>query len=411
MTSGAHFTLDALAVVAEDVIVRRRRGAFVVTLGQREIVGGPNVLLILAAFSSQRSVASVLSDLTKDATTPTQVAEVMEQLRLLLDAGVLTPATQPMPRMGQSVSRFDSAPVHIRMLNDQRRTLTFQEAIRRAVEPDSVVLDIGTGTGVLALTAARAGARQVFAVERTAVAEAAQAMFLNDAEGRQRISLIRGQSTDVVLPEKAHVLVSEIIGNDPLGERIVETFWDARQRLLLEAPKLIPRGLGVYGLALEVPPDVLGSSRFSVDAAREWSEAYGLDFTPLVGLADEQQHRLSINAFHTRSWPRISKELLLAQIDLTSAGPTVPEAHVTFRAIRSGTISGLLLYFEADLGNDVHLSLHPDAADPTNSWSNRVHILGAPLVVQSGDSIEVSYAYRTGRSHVSMTRASREGST
>jgi type I protein arginine methyltransferase len=411
MTSEARFSLDALAVVAEDLTVRRRRGAFVVTVGQREIVSGPEVLLILAAFSSQRSVASALNDLTKDASTPTQVAVVMEQLRVLLDAGVLTTTTQPLPRMGQSLKRFDSAPVHIRMLNDQRRTLAFQEAIRRAVEPDSVVLDIGTGTGVLALTAAHAGARQVFAIERTAVAEAAQAMFEHDATGSRRVSLIRGHSTDLVLPEKAHVLVSEIIGNDPLGERIVETFWDARERLLLDEPQLIPRGLDVYGLAVEVPPDVLSSHRFSAESAREWSAAYGLDFTPLVAVADEQQHRLSMNSFRTRGWPRMSEELLLAQIDLTSAGPTVPEAHVTFRATRSGTISGLLLYFEADLGHDVHLSLHPDATDPTNSWSNRVHVLGTPLVVQPGDSIEVRYAYGMGRSQVSMTRESPGGST
>ena len=157
---------------------------FIVTLGQREIVGGPDVLLILAAFSSQRSVASVLSDLTKDATgTRPQVAGVMDSSACLLDAGVLTTATQPLPRMNESLNRFDSAPVHIRMLNDQRRTLTFQEAIRRAVEPDSVVLDIGTGTGVLALTASARRSTPGLRCRTYSDSEAAQAMFQNDAAG------------------------------------------------------------------------------------------------------------------------------------------------------------------------------------------------------------------------------------
>ena len=60
------------------------------------------------------------------------------------------------------------------MLHDERRTGDYLAALAAAVRSDDVVLDIGTGSGVLALAAARAGARRVYAVEASDIAEVAE---------------------------------------------------------------------------------------------------------------------------------------------------------------------------------------------------------------------------------------------
>jgi Ribosomal protein L11 methyltransferase (PrmA) len=52
-----------------------------------------------------------------------------------------------------------------RMIADIGRTAAYADALRRHVTPESVVVDIGTGTGVFALLAARLGARKVYAIE------------------------------------------------------------------------------------------------------------------------------------------------------------------------------------------------------------------------------------------------------
>ncbi len=63
------------------------------------------------------------------------------------------------------------------MLHDERRTGDYLRALAAAVRPDDVVLDIGTGSGVLAVAAARAGARRVYAVEASDIAEVAARVF------------------------------------------------------------------------------------------------------------------------------------------------------------------------------------------------------------------------------------------
>jgi len=60
---------------------------------------------------------------------------------------------------------------HRKLLADGTRTLAFREALRRAVNAGDVVVDVGSGSGVLAFFAVEAGARKVFAIERGHMAD------------------------------------------------------------------------------------------------------------------------------------------------------------------------------------------------------------------------------------------------
>ena len=122
------------------------------------------------------------------------------------------------------------------MRDDQLRTEAYAAAIRERVSMGAAtVLDIGTGPfALLATIAANAGARKVYAIERTpSVAQEAQ-KFVEDAGLQEVISVISGNSQDVVLPEKVDLIVSELVGNVATGEGVVETIRDARRRFLRE---------------------------------------------------------------------------------------------------------------------------------------------------------------------------------
>src|SRR5438552_2508186 len=91
---------------------------------------------------------------------------------------------------------------HRALLADSVRTNAFAEAIARVVRPGDVVLDLGSGSGVLAILAARAGARKVFAIEQGHMADVATMVVANNG-CRDRVEVLHARSHDVDLPERA----------------------------------------------------------------------------------------------------------------------------------------------------------------------------------------------------------------
>ncbi len=278
------------------------------------------------------------------------------------------------------------------MLDDRARTASYQQAIRETVTPDDVVVDVGTGTGVLAVTAALAGARQVYAVEGSRMGRLAQQAF--EANGlADRITLIEGRSTHVELPEKADVLVSEIIGNDPLDEAILETTSDAVGRLLKPGARLIPDNLRIYGLPVQIPAEWQHEHVFTDQAAARWQAWYDVDFSALAATARQQNHAFYTNTYNTREWPRLSEPVLLAELDLKLAHHQEVESSAEVRVTRSGELDGIVVFFETRLSESVELSIHPSRATPENSWGSKIWLPGQPVALEAGDTFGLTYAY------------------
>ena len=100
--------------------------------------------------------------------------------------------------------------VHRTMICDRVRT-GLPACDRLMVRPGDVVLDVGAGSGILSMFAARAGARRVYAVERTTVAVLAQELAAANGVA-EIIDVIHGDVMDIELPEPVDVIVSEWLG-------------------------------------------------------------------------------------------------------------------------------------------------------------------------------------------------------
>ena len=130
---------------------------------------GPNGFATLSMFVRPLSLGVAIEHLENDRNGSTNFVPTMSVINMLIEEGALVP-----PDLDRVPTRGWADPVeHARMLHDDRRTNDYIAALRDAVRPEDIVLDIGTGSGVLAIAAARAGARHVYAVEASDIADVA----------------------------------------------------------------------------------------------------------------------------------------------------------------------------------------------------------------------------------------------
>jgi protein arginine N-methyltransferase 7 len=142
---------------------------------------------------------------------------------------------------------------HIRMMNDARRNHAWDQALRRAVRPGMHVLEIGTGAGMLALMAARAGAAEVTTCESDPVA-AAIASEISERNGYGSvIKVIPKRSQDLAvgvdIERPADLLFCDIFADDMLGFDPLPALADARSRLVTTGAPVVPAA-GVIKVAL-----------------------------------------------------------------------------------------------------------------------------------------------------------------
>ena len=126
------------------------------------------------------------------------------------------------------------------MLGDARRNRAFERALRSRVRPGATVLDLGAGTGVWAVTAARLGARRVVAVEREAVLVPVIEALAREAGVSDRVEVVRADARRVRLRREFDVVVGELVGNGGFEEGLVPVFERARSDFLRPGGALVP---------------------------------------------------------------------------------------------------------------------------------------------------------------------------
>lgn len=136
----------------------------------------------------------------------------------------------------QYFESYEDIESHEIMLKDTPRNQAYIRALELANLEGKVVLDVGTGAaGFLAMVAARCGAKKVYAVEASRMAENAEAIIQHNGYA-EVIRVIRGKMEEVELPEKVDVIVSEWMGFYLLHESMLSSVLVARDR----SPSLSP---------------------------------------------------------------------------------------------------------------------------------------------------------------------------
>ena len=393
--------------ITKDTVLQRSytlgiqiNGSEVSLSGPQDAIGGnAHTLAILDVFATPKTLDQGMQLLCSRAQGRHDWIALTNQVIMLCKRGWLTTPNAQAVTLPSDPGKFSAADVHLRMLHDRARTTTFQRALYAQVRPEDVVVDIGTGTGILAATAALAGARQVYAVERTGNLPRLAQQFFADNGLADRIQVIEGDSTRVSLPEKADVLVTETIGNDPLGEGILATVADAHRRLLKPNARLIPNCLSIYALPMTMPEQRRSQVLFTPEVVPGWLQAYGLDFSAYVDFCAGQSFHTLAKAHKVREWPRLSVPLLVAELDLRQPPVGGFSRQHRLRFGQDGWLNAVLVYFQADLGGEEVLSVHPDQTSPQNSWASYLWVAGTGIEVRAKETLEITYRWDGYRSH------------
>ena len=271
---------------------------------------------------------------------------------------------------------------HIPMLNDVRRNDAFERAVRAAIETsgrDALVLDIGTGSGLLSMMAARAGARKIVTCERIPViAETAERIIASNGYEKQ-ISILNMASTGIVvgrdIEARAQILISEILSSDLLAEGVLATFEDAHARLLQPGATIIPRAATAVGCLLE--SKVLSDYAFVGDVS-------GFDVSPFGALAAQ---RLPVHGTMT-SWRRLSRDIDLLRIDLSASEHVAEIGKLSIPVEADGIAVGIVQWMNVDLADGVAFSNHPDDYSD-GGWLQVLHTFPRPVSVTAGGHFDV----------------------
>jgi SAM-dependent methyltransferase len=146
---------------------------------------------------------------------------------------------------------FRIAVGHQKLLADGKRNRAFTEALRRVVTPRSHVLDLGAGTGLWAVTAARLGAARVVALERDPILAPVIAELARENGVADRVEVVITRARRAPLPREFDLVVSETIGLQAFDEGIVPLMADARRRFLKPDGRLMPESLALMAAPVQ----------------------------------------------------------------------------------------------------------------------------------------------------------------
>ncbi len=263
------------------------------------------------------------------------------------------------------------------MLADAPRMDAYAAALRHVIRPDSVVMDLGCGPGVVALLACKLGARRVYAVEPNNVIglarEAAAANGFAD-----RIEFFDKLSTEIALPKPATIIVSDLRGVLPFFQQHIPAIIDARKRLLARDGVLIPRRDVLWAAVVEAPEQY-------AELIEPWQSQFELDLS-------------AATRFITNTWRKsdikpqqfLTEPVCWSTVDYYEVDNPDARAEISWRAARNGTAHGFAVWFDSELVDDAGFSNHPAA--PRMIYGQGFFPFSQPVTISEGDRIDLRLA-------------------
>jgi precorrin-6B methylase 2 len=274
---------------------------------------------------------------------------------------------------------------HRTLIADTHRNAAFHAALAAVIEPGrTTVADIGAGTGLIGLMAARLGAREVYLYEAAEVAGvAAEVLKRNKA---RNCHLMPCHSTEMFDPPRVDVVVSETLGNYALEEDIIETLNDACERFLNPGGTIIPGRIVQY-----VAP--VTSDRIHCELTAWGRIGYDIDlsFAQTMTLNNAYVRRIGESELLPGREPARSWD----SVDLSRRNRPTRSGESIWQDLPDTAVYGFAVWWEAELVPGVVLSTAPGA--PPTHWEQLYFPLLRPLKVAMGHRVSFRLRSKSSR--------------
>jgi tetratricopeptide (TPR) repeat protein len=276
---------------------------------------------------------------------------------------------------------------HVPMMNEQNRNQAYFDALKTVINPQSSVFEIGTGSGLLAMMAAKLGAKHVTTCETVPlIAETAQ-QIIADNKYEKTIKVIAKKSADISiggdLEAKADILVSEIFSSELLGEHVLPSLEDAKKRLLKPQGKVIPAA-GSIMIGLFTGDDIRRNLQVE--------NAFGFNLQGFNKIVSNKR----MIARNDLNIELLSDGITAFSFDFEGEND-FPAQSKTIEILvkKAGRCYGLVQWMQLDMNGDqkVMFENHPSQTSKVSNWQQCAYLFDAPIDVKVGQVVVVNAAH------------------
>ncbi|MBS1518828.1 MAG: 50S ribosomal protein L11 methyltransferase [Bacteroidetes bacterium] len=240
-----------------------------------------------------------------------------------------------------------------KMIGDRIRMDAYHKGINKYVKEGDIVIDLGTGTGILSFFAAKSSPRKIFAIDHGDIIKSAEKIALHNKIGN--IDFINTNSRNFNITEKADVIIHEQIGAFLFDEMMTENISDLRDRLLKEGGKIIPGKFEVYLAPVKL-------KEFSSVPFIWEQDIHGINydcFEELKSSDDSRYGILSVRPFAVERFLCEPEKILYFDLEKMNKSDIPLKFSFSKEITEEGICDGICFYFKIIFDEEIQIDTNP----------------------------------------------------